>query len=84
MEYKLQDDILCKRRDSFGFVWGTIVKILDDNYPNSDYIIKIIYFSGAPVEDEYMWINKNDIIKMQQYHTDGGFWRGVKWLKKNT
>lgn len=64
MDYKVHDNILCNRQDSFGFVWGTIVKILDDNYPNYDYIIKIISFSGKPVEDDHMWINKKDIIQM--------------------
>ena len=64
MEYKIQDNILCNRQDSFGIVCGTIVKVLNNN-PNYDYIIQIISFSGVPVEDEYMWINKDNIIKMQ-------------------
>lgn len=62
MEYKIQDSILCNRQDSFGFVQGTIVKVLD-NHPNYDYIIQITAFSGAPVEDEYMWVNKDNIIQ---------------------
>lgn len=67
MEYKIQDTILCNRQDSFGFVQGTIVKVFDDN-PNYDYIVRITAFSGSPVEDEYMWINKDNIIKMQNIH----------------
>lgn len=72
MEYKIQDNILCKRQDSFGLVQGTIVKVLDDcsYYPDYHYIIQIISFSGAPVEDEYMWVNKNNIIEMHPYYTD--------------
>jgi hypothetical protein len=61
MEYKLGDHILCNRQDAFGTVYGTIVKILE-SHPNYDYIIQIISFSGSPIEDECMWINKDNII----------------------
>ena len=61
MEYKLGDNIMCHRQDAFGVVFGTIVKVLE-LHPNYDYIIQIISFSGSPIEDERMWINKDDII----------------------
>lgn len=64
MDYKISDNILCNRQDTLGLVWGTIIKVLD-NHPDYDYIIQIISFSGEPVEDEYMWIHKGNIIKMQ-------------------
>lgn len=63
MGYKIGENILCNRQDSLGLVWGTVVKVLD-NHPNYDYIIQIISFSGAPIEDEYMWVSKDSIVKM--------------------
>lgn len=62
MKYKISDNILCNRQDSLGLVWGTVVKVLD-NHPDYDYIIQIISFSGAPVEAEYMWVSKDNIIQ---------------------
>lgn len=66
MEYKLGDNIWCNRQDTFGTVFGTIVKILD-TYPNYDYIIQIISYSGSPIEDECMWVNKDNIIPYTLY-----------------
>lgn len=65
MEYKIGDNIMCDRQDAMGIVCGTIVRILDDSYPNYDYIIQIISFSESPIEDEYMWINKDNIIYLE-------------------
>lgn len=61
MGYKLGDYIWCNRQDTFGTVFGTIIKILDA-HPNYDYIIQVISYSGSPIEYECMWINKNNII----------------------
>lgn len=57
---------MCYRQGTPGVAFGTIIKILE-NYPNYDYIIQIISFSGSPIEDEYMWINKDNIIPYTLY-----------------
>lgn len=57
---------MCQRQDTMGVVFGTIVKILD-TYPNYDYIIQVLSYSGASIEDECMWINKDNIIPYTFY-----------------
>lgn len=59
--YKENDVIICQRTDSMGVFCGSIVKVLTDN-PNADYVIQIFSFTGDPIEDEFAFIKKEEII----------------------
>lgn len=59
--YQENDVIICQRTDSLGIFCGPIVKILTD-HANADYIIRIFSFTGRPIEDEFAFIRKEDII----------------------